>query len=438
MKFTVVGLFENEKNAQEARQKLLSTGIGSERIDVSLNRTEGSTVIDNDYDFEEDEDTGGFWNWLFGDDDETRTKYSKVSSRNTVMTVYADTRSDAERVAEKLDDLGALDVDEQYAKVSHANEINEGDKTIPIVKEEVAVGKREVEKGGVRVRTKVVEKPVNESIRLRKERVYVNRKPVDRVVDANDAFNEETITMTERVEEAVVEKTARVVEEVTVGKEVKDTTEAIAETVRETKVDVDNNIGSSLQNTANTVGHGRRVDSNGAIGFNEGRVDRIFDNVKDANNYYDFLMENGYSSDDITILMSEDTKNRFYADNDHISKTSEEALKGAGTGSAIGGTAGAILGAVAAVGGAVLVPGLGLAVAGPIAATLAGAGVGGASGALIGALTKAGLSESVATEYRDAMDDGQIIISFDPKENDSFFNNYSYGREVYNGPRTVI
>jgi len=438
MKFTVVGLFENEKNAHEARQKLLTMGIGSERIDVSSNRIEADSAIDTGYELEEDEDTGGFWNWLFGSDEDTRNKYSKVSSRNTVVSVYANDRAEAERAAEKLDDLGALDVDEQYAKVSQANEINDGDKTIPVVKEEVAVGKREVENGGVRVRTKVVEKPVNESIRLRKERVYVNREPVDRVVDANDAFNEETITMTESVEEAVVEKTARVVEEVTVGKEVKDTTETIAETVRETKVDVDNNIGSSLQNTANTVGHGRRVDNDGAIGFNEGRVDRIFDNVKDANNYYDFLMENGHSSDDITILMSEDTKNRFYADNDHISKTSEEALKGAGTGSAIGGTAGAILGAVAAVGGAVLVPGLGLAIAGPIAATLAGAGVGGASGALIGALTKAGLSESVATEYKDAMDDGQIVISFDPKEDDSFFEDYSYGREVYNGRGTVV
>jgi uncharacterized protein (TIGR02271 family) len=117
----------------------------------------------------------------------------------------------------------------------------QGERVVPIVEEELKVGKREVETGGVRVQTHIEEKPVSEQVELREERVTVERRPVDRPVGADtiDAFKEKTIEMTERSEEAVAEKTARVVEEVVIGKEVDTRTETVSDTLRRTDVDVE-------------------------------------------------------------------------------------------------------------------------------------------------------------------------------------------------------
>jgi len=112
---------------------------------------------------------------------------------------------------------------------------------IPIVEEQLSVGKREVERGRVRVRSYVVETPVEESVRLREETVTVERRAVDRPADAGpEAFRERTVEVTETDEEAVVSKTARVTEEVVVSKGVEERTERVADTVRRTEVDVEN------------------------------------------------------------------------------------------------------------------------------------------------------------------------------------------------------
>ena len=117
----------------------------------------------------------------------------------------------------------------------------EGELTIPKVEEELRVGKRAVEGGGVRVRTYVEEVPVNEQVTLREERVDVERRPVDRAVgDADiDAFQEGTFEVRERSEEAVIDKQARVTEEIRVRKDVDQRTETIQDTVRRTDVDVE-------------------------------------------------------------------------------------------------------------------------------------------------------------------------------------------------------
>jgi uncharacterized protein (TIGR02271 family) len=120
-----------------------------------------------------------------------------------------------------------------------------GDETvIPIVEEQLSVGKRQVERGGVRVRSYVVETPVEESVRLRDETINVERRAVNRPADVTaDAFRDRTIELTETDEEAVVAKTARVVEEVVVSKDVTERTEQISDTVRRTEVDVENTTG---------------------------------------------------------------------------------------------------------------------------------------------------------------------------------------------------
>ena len=111
---------------------------------------------------------------------------------------------------------------------------------IPIIEEQLQVGKREVQRGGVRVFQRVVETPVNETVNLREEHVSVERGPGDQPVSSADlaAFQEKSIELRETAEEAVVQKSARVVEEVVIGKEVTQRQEQISDTVRHTEVDV--------------------------------------------------------------------------------------------------------------------------------------------------------------------------------------------------------
>ena len=115
-----------------------------------------------------------------------------------------------------------------------------GDQVIPVAQEQLRVGKRDVSHGRVRIRSYVVETPVEEQVTLREERVAVERRPVDRALgDAEQAFQERTIEAEERGEEAVVSKEARVVEEVVVRKDVEQRTETVSDTVRRTEVDVE-------------------------------------------------------------------------------------------------------------------------------------------------------------------------------------------------------
>ena len=127
------------------------------------------------------------------------------------------------------------------------------EEAIALVQEELRVGKREVDRGSVRVRSYLVETPVEEQVRLRDETVHVERRPVQRELRAGDmaAFQEKTIELTETDEEAVVAKTARVTEEVVVRKDVTEHAETIRDTVRHTEVEVeDTGTGRSGPSTA--------------------------------------------------------------------------------------------------------------------------------------------------------------------------------------------
>ncbi len=113
---------------------------------------------------------------------------------------------------------------------------------LPVIEEQIKIGKREVNTGGVRVRQSVTETPVEETVTLREEHVNVERRPVDRAVDdanMSGAFKEGVIEVTETAEEAVVSKQARVVEEVVVNREAVEREETIRDTVRRTDVDVE-------------------------------------------------------------------------------------------------------------------------------------------------------------------------------------------------------
>lgn len=117
-----------------------------------------------------------------------------------------------------------------------------GEQRFEVVEEELQVGKREVEGGGVRVRSYVTSRPVEEQIRLREEHVRVERHPVDRPATEADfnTFKEGVMEVTERHEEAIINKQARVIEEVVIGKEATERTETIRDSVRRTDVEVEN------------------------------------------------------------------------------------------------------------------------------------------------------------------------------------------------------
>ena len=116
----------------------------------------------------------------------------------------------------------------------------EGEIRVPVTQEELAVGTRPVQRGGVRIYQRVDEKPVQEQVQLREEHVTVDRRPVDRPLTATDrdAFQERTYEVREMAEEPVVAKQARVAEEVVIRKDVDTRTETVNETVRRTNVDV--------------------------------------------------------------------------------------------------------------------------------------------------------------------------------------------------------
>src|SRR5919107_310998 len=124
----------------------------------------------------------------------------------------------------------------------------------------------------------------------------------------------------------------------------------------------------------------------------------------------DAIMKRGYTRDDISVLMSDSTRSKEFA-----IETRTHAADGMGYGAAVGGTVGAVVAALVAVGTNVVLPGLGLVVAGPLAAALAGAGAGGAVGGLIGALVGAGIPEHRAKVYDASLRAGGILIGVESK-----------------------
>jgi hypothetical protein len=178
-----------------------------------------------------------------------------------------------------------------------------------------------------------------------------------------------------------------------------------------------------------------------------GTITGVFLTKDNAEQAYDSLIRRGYSPEEITVLMSDKTRDRYFGDaddrdslshrdtdydqadatervsqrdtdydKDRTTKTlGNKSMEKAGVGSAIGGTLGAIVGAIAAIGTSVALPGLGLIVAGPIVAALTGAGAGGLTGGLIGGLVGAGIPKEKAEVYEKSIKEGGIVVGVTPK-----------------------
>lgn len=130
---------------------------------------------------------------------------------------------------------------------------------------------------------------------------------------------------------------------------------------------------------------------------------------------YNTVSERGYASNDIHIIMSDDTRKKYYSGDSKDTVIGTKAAEGAGKGSAIGGAIGAAAGIVAAIGTSLVIPGLGLIIAGPLAAGIAGAGAGGITGGIIGALVGSGIPEARAKIYESGVKDGHTVIGVHPR-----------------------
>lgn len=133
---------------------------------------------------------------------------------------------------------------------------------------------------------------------------------------------------------------------------------------------------------------------------------------------YSALTDRGYSRDDVNVAMSEDTRKRHFVAAGTETELGNKAAEGAGVGGAIGGTLGAIAAAIAAVGTSIAIPGLGLVIAGPLAAAIAGAGAGAATGGLVGALVGWNMPEERVKQYEEGIKNGGILVGVRPRNDD--------------------
>lgn len=164
------------------------------------------------------------------------------------------------------------------------------------------------------------------------------------------------------------------------------------------------------------------VDTTTSTGSTPARsrmVTGMFRDRESAERAYNSLTTRGYNKDDVNLVMSDDTRKKHFA-NDNVKETElgTKAWEDAGKGAAIGGAVGATLAAIAAIGTTIALPGLGLLIAGPLAAGIAGAGAGGLTGGLIGALVGHGIPEERAKLYEKGVKDGGILMGVNARNDE--------------------
>jgi uncharacterized protein (TIGR02271 family) len=257
MSRTVTALYDTKAEAEAARERLCSA-VDVDNVKVIDGQSQGSG--------------NGLGDYYMSNDD--RHAYGEGLRRGgALLCAEVDGDEDRDRIVQALEQTSSVDLEErqrgwqqegwtpydqnrqnqQQASTGSSQQFaGTGsaaieEERIPIVEEELRVGKREVERGGARVRSYVREVPVQEEVTLREEHVQVERRPVEQsggtassaATPSGDMLQDRTIEMVERAEEAVVQKVANVREEVVVTKTAEERTEQIQDTVRRTEIDVE-------------------------------------------------------------------------------------------------------------------------------------------------------------------------------------------------------
>ena len=262
----IVAMFETYEQARTARDKLTASGVAAGSIDI-LDRNAQA----NDSSVSYERNSEGFWGALKGFfmPEEDSHAYAEGLERGQSMLVVRPQPEQREHVVTMLESFNPIDFDARESEWKQSGWTGAsagaattatmpvtkpvatapvmpataavGDEKIQVLEENLRVGKREVAGGQVRVRSYVVERPVEAQVTLREEHVTLERHPVDRPVGTigTDAFRERTIDVTATSEEAVVAKDIRVVEEIGLCKDTTERTETVKDTVRRTEVEVE-------------------------------------------------------------------------------------------------------------------------------------------------------------------------------------------------------
>ncbi|HEX8062047.1 MAG TPA: YsnF/AvaK domain-containing protein [Allosphingosinicella sp.] len=262
MSRTVTALYDTRQEAEAARQRLASA-VDVERVKI-IDQASGG-------------DGGRSLSGLYLSDDDRHAYGEGLRRGGFLLCAEVETGEDADRIVRLLEDSAGVDLEERQQSwksegwqpfagaptpsaesgmtsgglsggaTSSGNVVEE--KRIPIVEEELRIGKREVTRGGARVRSYVREVPVEEQVTLREEHVSVERRPVEAqqgvqsTQNSEDLLQDREIEMRETAEEAVVQKVASVREELVVRKTAEERTETVSDTVRHTEVDVEEGAG---------------------------------------------------------------------------------------------------------------------------------------------------------------------------------------------------
>lgn len=254
----IVTLFDTLAHAQAAERNLVKAGFSESAISLLKNEDIDRSDLDGDQ---------SFWSKLFGETitDEDRVIYSEAIRNNgTVLTVHVEEEERAKALAilnrHQLSDetrynrqtlagtepvvpvtpVPATDVREDTLKRPYLTGDETQDEILRLAKEDLEVGKRIESEGSKRIRRYVVEHDVSKTVNLREQHAEVLRRKVDQPIDGNIDWTDKEIAVEEYVEKPVINKNAKVVEEVVVKKVNTDHDEVIKDTVREQKVDVVN------------------------------------------------------------------------------------------------------------------------------------------------------------------------------------------------------
>lgn len=225
MPTTIIGLFKEPETAHRARKALSGEQLPEDAVTVFDRATTDLTGDLADRGVPEE-------------DGQAFADAVATGAAVLVMTVESDT---AETILALLDTHGAHASDRYDAQEESGDRSTER-QMIQEVEEEVTVGKRRVATGGVRASTRVTERPVEKTVTLTEEQVDVTRRDAGRELspeEAERAFKETSVEVTETAEEAQVRKAARLIGEVEIAKTEQERTETIKDTARRTEVDVE-------------------------------------------------------------------------------------------------------------------------------------------------------------------------------------------------------
>lgn len=269
---TIIAAFEDAKTAQQAIDALVRQGFSSDSIHLqsgdekrkSASSSAGVAVAGDPFGFFR------FFSTLMGASAGAGNYAEAVHRGSAVVVLEAATDAEIEKATQLMQELGVVDLDKRAqqwksegwtgfdagAEQPDTQATSSEQQVVPVVQEELQIGKRSVEGGGVRVVKRVTETPVSELVKLRQERATVERRAADREATAEDLenFEEGTVELRERSEEAVVAKTARVVEEVVLGKEVTERTDTVSGNVRRTNVEVEVEDGAGTKASVAATG----------------------------------------------------------------------------------------------------------------------------------------------------------------------------------------